>query len=353
MCDMRDSSVQETYVVGVDLGGTKIHTVLADASGNVISEKRTPTPAGGKSGAVVERIAKTITEVRAQAGVNKIKAVGIGAAGQLDIYRGVVLRSGNLGWRDVQLLELLVVALEREGLNAKPAGPEMSVIPGKKNIQPGECCPIFLDNDANLAALGEYKYGAGRGAGYLVYITVSTGIGGGIVISGEIYRGSGGAAGEIGHMTVERNGPLCSCGKRGCLEALASGTAIARRARELVAEGRGQGILKYLEGAYEITAVEVGRAAANGDIEARAILDRAGSALGAGIANVINLLNPSLVILGGGVMKIYDLMQEAVIFALQENVLDVPLSHVQVVPAQLGDRAGALGAAALALDNIK
>jgi len=196
-----------------------------------------------------------------------------------------------------------------------------------------------------------------------VYITVSTGIGGGVIINGSIYRGAGGCAGEIGHMTVEKNGRLCSCGKKGCLEALASGTAIARRARELVAEGRGKGILKYLDKKKvkvsnskdaeleQITAVEVGRAAASGDIEAMAILNQAGSMLGVGIANVVNIFNPSLVILGGGVMNMYALMKDAVLSAVRENSLEVPLAHVHVVPAQLGARAGALGAAALAMDT--
>jgi len=289
------------------------------------------------------------------------------------------LRSGNLGWQDVPLLAMLAEGLQEEGLNAKPASPEMPARPESKgparseDLKPDEYCPLFLDNDANLAALGEYRYGAGRGYDCLVYITVSTGIGGGIIIGGNIYRGAGGSAGEIGHMTVERDGPLCSCGKRGCLEALASGTAIACRARELVAEGRGRGILKYLEkprkkrgglcanaGGLQgdgvlkkITAVEVGRAAAGGDSEAKAVLERAGKALGVGMANVVNILNPSLIILGGGVMNIYGLMQDAILFALRENALEVPLAQVQVVPARLGKRAGALGAAALALDSFK
>lgn len=372
-----ENAAGKIHVAGVDLGGTKIYTVLADAGGNIISEIKVPTPQDEKGIAVVKQIAKTIVEVRARAGVSKIEAVGVGAAGQLDIHRGIVLRSGNLGWRDVPLLELLAKELKEKGLPAEPGVPEVPEkelgvpeVPKKEPAKPAgpeipavkDRCPIFLDNDANLAALGEYKYGAGQGYSHLVYITVSTGIGGGIIINGSIYHGAGGSAGEIGHITVKYNGQLCSCGKRGCLEAYASGTAIARQARELVMKGQGRGILKQLNerqaGASDlqdasileqITAVEVGRAAANGDIEAKAILNSAGSLLGVGIANVINILNPSLVILGGGVMNKYELMKDAILSAIRETALEVPFSHVQVVPAQLKDRAGGLGAAALAL----
>ncbi|MEW6540867.1 MAG: ROK family protein [Bacillota bacterium] len=330
------------YVAGVDLGGTKIYTLLATAEGTVKAEAKVPTEAGRGYEAVVERIAETVAAVAAQAGARpeNVRVVGVGAPGPLDPQTGIVHQAPNLGWKEAPL---------RADLEARLG------------------LPVRLENDANLGALGEYAFGAGRGGTELVYVTVSTGIGGGLILRGEIYGGAGGGAGEIGHITVVPGGPRCRCGSRGCLEAVASGTAIALRARELLDGGAGggagapagtggtrvrpgAGMLALAGGAAEaITAATVARAAEAGDPEARAILDEAAWHLGTGLAAVVNLLNPGLVVLGGGVMRSGRLLWERMDTSLREQALEAAYRQVRLVPGALGARAGALGAVALAL----
>jgi glucokinase len=342
------------YVAGVDLGGTKIYTLLATAEGTVKAEAKVPTEAGRGYEAVVERIAETVAAVAAQAGARpeNVRVVGVGAPGPLDPQTGIVHQAPNLGWKEAPL---------RADLEARLG------------------LPVRLENDANLGALGEYAFGAGRGGTELVYVTVSTGIGGGLILRGEIYGGAGGGAGEIGHITVVPGGPRCRCGSRGCLEAVASGTAIALRARELLDGGAGggagapagnggtgvragaagtggtcvrpgAGILALAGGAAEaITAATVARAAEAGDWQARAILDEAAWHLGTGLAAVVNLLNPGLVVLGGGVMRSGRLLWERMDTSLREQALEAAYRQVRLVPGALGARAGALGAVALAL----
>jgi len=310
-------------VAGIDLGGTKIYTAVADNNGNLLAETRAPTCPEEGYRRVIERMAGTVLEVQKRAGVRAIRTVGVGSPGQLDLEKGIVCTSGNLGWNNVYLRDLLAEKLS---------------------------LPVILDNDANVAALGEYVFGAGRGHREMVYITVSTGIGSGIISGGRLIHGVKGCAGEIGHLTVAPGGPLCTCGKHGCLEAFSSGTAIALEAEKLIREGRGSAIKKQAQSRKaKVAAEDVGAAAAHGDGEALGILCRAASALGLGVSIVINLLNPSLVILGGGVMSMSGLIWDDILEAVNEYTLKANLSVVQVVPAGLGERAGVLGAVALAL----
>lgn len=312
-------------VAGVDLGGTKILTVLADRSGRVLARVKVPTGARRGRDPVIDTIVDSVQEVVRQSGApfSAVRAVGVGAPGPLDQDRGVVFLAPNLGWRDVPLGAILG---ERLGM------------------------PVWLENDANLAALGEHSYGAGRGESHMVYITVSTGVGGGIILDGRVYRGAGGGAGEIGHMTVAPGGPVCNCGNDGCLEAVASGTAIARRARALVDDGRGAGILAAAGGDPDrVSARAVAGAAAAGDAEALVIMRDAGRYLGLAVAGVINLLNPSAVVLGGGVMQSGAVLWDAMLEEVRRRALDSSLAAVRVTRGSLGGDAGALGAVALAL----
>lgn len=315
-------------VIGVDLGGTKIYTALALPSGELLAEVVVPTEADGGLAKVLANIVATVKEVTRQAGpVLVVRALGIGAPGPLDAETGLVYFAPNLGWHNVRLKDLLQEAL---GL------------------------PVGVDNDANLAALGEQVYGAGRGSRDLVYITVSTGVGGGLILDGKIYHGAGGGAGEIGHTTIDPAGPVCGCGNHGCLEALASGTAMARRAREVIAGGGGLSILGAAGGQpNNVTAKTVATAAAGGDPEALAILADAGRALGIGVANVINLLNPGLIILGGGAMKTGPSLWQAMEGEVRRRALKDSLARVRIVPAQLGSRVGVLGAVALAAQGLE
>lgn len=294
------------YVVGVDLGGTKILTALADGQGNILARVRVPTPAAQGVAAVIECLARTVREVTSGA---SLEAVGVGCPGPLDHVTGTVHQAPNLGWRDVPLASLL-----RERL----------------------LVPVFVENDANLAALGEYARGAGRGVERMVYVTVSTGIGGGLILDGRIYHGEGGGAGEIGHMTLDPNGPRCACGRRGCLEALASGTAIARRAREL-------GV-----GDETVTAAAVARLAGEGDAAGAEILREAAAYLGWGLANVITLLAPKRVVLGGGVTAAPGFVENARA-ETGRRTYGPAWERVEVVPALLAGESGLHGAVALAL----
>jgi len=314
------------YVVGVDLGGTKIYTALADDRGRLVAETTVPTTAAEGPGAVIARIVSTVREVQgAVSGATHLTlALGVGSPGPLDPVTGVVHDTPNLGWHNVPLKKILE---EMVGI------------------------PVLVDNDANLAALGEYYFGAGRGSRHMVYVTVSTGIGGGLIIDGRIYRGAGGGAGELGHMVLDPDGPLCGCGRRGCLEALASGTAIASRARELVAAGGGETILREAGGsAGEITAITVAEAARRGDQEAVGIIEKAGTYLGMGLAGVVNLLNPDMLVLGGGAFKAGRLFWDSMAGEMSARTLTSSLDNVRVVAAGLGGKSGLMGAVALALE---
>lgn len=311
------------YVAGVDLGGTKIYTVLADAEGRVLAELKVPTQKEEGYAAVVRRIAATVRETWEKTGLpgDGPAAVGLGAPGPLDAARGIVFHAPNLGWRDVSL---------------------------RDDVRRLVGVPVYLENDGNLAALAEHVWGAGQGARNMLYVTVSTGIGGGLIVGGEIYRGTGGA-GEIGHVTVLPDGPPCNCGNHGCLEAVASGTAIARDARVMVERGGGKKILELAGEAEKVTAVTVAEAARAGDNEAQAVLDRAARFLGIGLAAAVNLVSPELIVLGGGVMESADLLWAVMERELRKRALASNYAGLRLARAALGGRAGGLGAVALAL----
>ncbi|MEE8389501.1 MAG: ROK family protein [Anaerolineae bacterium] len=317
------------FIVGIDLGGTKISTALADGTGKIIAHDYRETHAIEGPEAVIGRMLDAARRVMAQAEVKAtgVAAVGIGAPGPLDVEAGVVVSPPNLpGWERVFL---------------------------KRRIEAELGITTFLDNDANAAALGEHRFGAGRGTEHVIYVTVSTGIGGGLILGGKLYHG-GGMAGEIGHVTVVPYGPLCGCGNRGCLEALASGTAIAREARERVARGVPTLMADLAGGDLEcITAKLVAEAANRGDAEAQHILTKAMDYLGIGMANLVNLFNPQLIVIGGGLTNIGEALFEPVRRGIDRHAFPIPAQAVRVVRAELGDNAGVLGAVAVALTQMQ
>lgn len=314
----------QQYFLGVDLGGTKIYSALADGEGRLLAEIKIPTGAGDGPEAVLGRIAQTCRQLQERTGC-RAAALGIGSPGPLDQESGVVYNSPNLGWHEVPL---------------------------KKRLEHMLGLPVLVDNDANLAALGEYRFGAGRGFRNMVYVTVSTGIGGGLILEGRLYRGSGGGAGEVGHTVVDPEGPLCGCGRRGCLESLASGTAMAARAGELIEQGRGKSILAEAGGdPGAVTAVAVARAAAAGDPEAAGIIAGAGRYLGLGLANLVNLFNPDRLVLGGGALQSGPRFWEAMENELSARALRPALDQVSLARAGLEGRSGLLGAVALAMGS--
>ncbi len=323
-------SIPDGLFLGIDLGGTKILSVVAGSGGKVLSRDHALTPAAQGPEAVIQAILKSAARVLKGAGVtrDKVMAAGIGAAGVSNPETGILYASPNLpGWKNVPL---------------------------RDRVQQETGIDTFLTNDANAAALGEFRYGAGKGVRNLVYITISTGIGGGLIIDGKLYGGATGAAGEIGHMTIDTNGPLCNCGNRGCWEILASGTALAREAKKRIEEGATTKIAAHSKGRRErITAQAVQDAAMEGDRLALELIRKHGYYIGVGLANLINIFNPELIIIGGGLSHMGDMLLRPAMDVVKERAFKASYEAVRLTVAQLGDDAGALGAIAFAQAQMK
>jgi glucokinase len=314
---------RKEYLGAVDLGGSKILSVIAQGDGRRLGEDRRSTSAEEGPEVVLERIVGSLEDALAKAGLQRgdLAAVGICSPGPCDIDAGVISSAPNLpGWRDVPICRYLE---ERLGV------------------------PARLENDANAAALGEHVYGAGRGCRHLIYMTVSTGIGGGLIIDGRLYRGATGVAGELGHMVIDPDGPLCGCGNRGCLEALASGTAIAARGEELVAQGGSALLAKLVQEQGKLTAAIVGQAAEAGDSASRDIIRRAGYYLGIGFASYVNIFNSEVIIIGGGLAKLGELLLGPARAEMEARAMSEALKAVQLKLAELGDYVGVMGMIAL------
>ncbi len=311
------------YAIGVDLGGTKIATGITDLSGNMVARRFVATDAASGEAVVIARIMRSIHDIIKEAKVSNEEVAGIGICcpGPLNPETGVVIFAPNLGWNHVPIVAHIV---EEFGI------------------------PTYLENDANAAALAEKWFGAGRDVQSLLYVTVSTGVGGGIILNGDIYRGRNHMAGEIGHAIVQpEGGERCGCGQYGCLETIASGTAIGRRAREVVQAGGGQRMLELAGSSEAITARTVADAAADGDADAKAVLERAFLYLGTFIVNMLNVLNVEKIVIGGGVSKLGESLFVPVRRVVDDKMSDVPAKYTPIVPAETGDSVGILGAVGL------
>ena len=309
---------------GIDLGGTKILVLIADAEGNVCGDIRVPTLADEGPDAVIARMVAATREAAKEAGVEMraIAGAGVSAPGPIDADDGVITDPPNLpGWHDVPLARAL-----REQLDM----------------------PVVLENDANCGAVGEHRYGAGRGYRHMIYITVSTGIGGGIIIDDRLYVGASGAAGELGHIAVAADGPLCGAGHVGCLEAFASGTAIANRAEEGIAAGGLPRTARLAEHNPPLSAEEVHMAAEQGEEGAAAIIESAGRYLGIGLASIINAFNPQAVVIGGGLTNIGERLLGPARIEARRRSFDQAFDDVKLLEWELGERVSALGAIAVA-----
>jgi glucokinase len=303
--------------VGIDLGGTKIAGIRIDDAGRVLVREEAPTP--GDPDAIVDELVHLVQSLAAGEAV----AVGIGAAGIVDFVTGTLRFSPNLPLRDLPLQELVQ---ERTGLRA------------------------VVDNDANAAGWGEYRYGAAKGHDHVLLVTVGTGIGGALIMDGELYRGAYGFAAEIGHFIVEPGGPECGCGNRGCWEQVASGQALERLALADV-DSNPQGGIALAAGGGRPEGHHVSEAGRAGDQAAKTIFEEVGRRLGEGIAGLVNVLDPELVVVGGGIGEEGDLLLEPARRAFRETVEAVERRpDVPIVVAKLGNEAGAMGAAALALE---
>ena len=306
-------------VVAVDLGGTLIRSALINEKGEILARAKRETLAQEGPEPVIGRTEACIRDVSKGA-----EPISIAAPGPLDPWKGIIHQAPNLpGWREVPLADILHRTFK---------------------------VPVYLNNDANLAALAEHRFGAGQGVSDLIYLTISTGIGGGIISQGRLLVGAKGLAGEVGHMTLEPEGPPCGCGGRGHLESLASGPAIARRAVEEIEKGAETSITRLVEGEpSKVTAKVVAQAAQEGDPLANSIFKEAGFYIGLGIANLLHILNPELIIIGGGVSKAGDLLFDPIRATVEARAILSIKEGVKIVPSALGDDVGLLGAAAFVL----
>jgi glucokinase len=311
-------------VVGIDVGGTKIAAGVVDTSGNVVSHFYTRAHAGQPPADVIKSIEEAFYGALRAAGVARgdIMGVGVGFAGHVNGPAGLVLTSSNLPeWDNVPLRQIIADRI------------------GK---------PVRLDNDANCAALAEYRFGAGRGSRHMCYVTFSTGYGLGIIINGNLYVGATGTAGEIGHTVVDPDGPLCSCGKRGCIMAYACGMALSRMAYERIHAGEETILRDLCGGAPEsISGETVAAAARQGDRLARELIEIAGRYFGIGLSTIVQVLNPEVIVIGGGLARIGSMLMEPCLQALRENVHPVIAESARIVYSQLWDDAGLIGAGAL------
>ncbi|MER9404106.1 ROK family protein [Mesorhizobium caraganae] len=304
-----------------DLGGTALRGALVESDGSVVAHASAPTMAGAGSEAVIGQIIALAGDLIAQSPQAEIAGIGVGAPGPLDPKAGIVIAPPTLaGWHDVPLIDILG---QHFGL------------------------PVRLENDANAAALGEWRFGAGRGSGSLVFVTVSTGIGGGVVADGHIYHGRRGLAAEIGHMTITGEGDRCFCGAVGCFEAVASGTALGRRATRLTAAGDGSQ-LRRLSNDGDVSARHVVEAAQAGDANALELIEAEARWLGIGFTNLLHLYSPDLIVMGGGLSNGFDLLALSIAAVVQQRAMPA-YRDVPIVRAELGDRAGLIGAASLIL----
>jgi len=313
--------VGKTHFVGVDIGGTKVAAGLVDADGKILLHERVPmisnsSPQDGLN-AVLSAIAKVIPTVTAAVG-----GIGICAPGPLNPKTGIILNPPNLPcWRDFPLAE---------------------------SVQKLYAVPVKVDNDANAAALAEARWGAVRGYRHVFYATIGTGIGTGIVFDGEIYHGRTGSAGEGGHVSIDYRGPICRCGKPGCIEILASGTAIAQRARDEIAAGHKSSMLELAGGDVNAITGEILRKAyVAGDQLAKEILSDAVEMLAVWLSNMIDLLDPDVMVIGGGAAALYQPFFNQIRKRVAKLTVNPRSSEVPVLPARYGADSGIAGGAAL------
>ncbi|MBI3321365.1 MAG: ROK family protein [Candidatus Omnitrophica bacterium] len=315
------------WVVGIDFGGTNIKAGLISPTGRVVSTRLLSSLRFRRPSAFVQGISEMVGSLTAEAGLRPaaLCGVGVGAPGPIDPRRGIVHSLVNVpGWREVPLGRQLARRLK---------------------------CRCLVDNDANLVALGEWRFGAGAQAKHVIALTLGTGVGGGVIINGKLYRGVSGSAGEVGHMVIDPRGRRCSCGARGCLEAQVGTAAILSMARRAIR--RGAEPLKTLarQARGQLTPALVSRAAMAGDQAARAVWMEIGRSLGIGVGNVLNLLNPERLVIGGGVANAWALFAPTLIRTVRAQAMPVSAHAARILRARLGHHAGILGAAVLLWDN--
>ena len=305
-----------------DMGGTNMRTALVDTEGQILARRSTRTTVNEGGPRMLDRLL-TLLKLSAGDAKGSIVGIGVAVASPTDPVTGTLYNPPNL-----------------------PAWAGFTPVESIKKEFPG--MRVVIGNDANLAALALHRFGQGRGLKNVIYMTVSTGIGGGIIIGGRLYEGSRGFAGEFGHIVVLPNGPKCNCGRGGCMEALASGTAVARIARERTAAGAETVLRQHIDG---IDAATVAVAAKAGDPLAKQVMEEAAYYLGLGISTVINSFDPDIVVIGGGMSNSFEMLLPGIIAQVQAHVIADEAHPVPIVKSELGDDIGLMGAAALVFEG--
>ncbi len=310
---------QAQYAIGIDLGGGSIKGALVSAGGRIEARKRCPTDVESGEHGVADRIAELVESLRVRNGLlsGDIEGIGIGVPG-VTTPQGTVIIAPNLRWHHVPFKQILEARI-------------------RLNVE--------IDNDASVAAMGEAQLGAGRGCESLFLITLGTGIGGGLVLGGGIHHGASFAAGEIGHMCMDPDGPLCGCGKKGCLEALTAGPAMVRYVRHRLPDA----VSTSFSDAESLSPETICLAAKNGDSLAIEAVARVARYLGIAIANLINVISPDIIAIGGGIAGAGGVLLDPVAAAAREYTLEGMYDHTRILPAELGNDAGVLGASRLVL----
>ena len=325
------SDTNRSYVVGVDLGGTKILAGLFDSSLECVGTAKVSTKAQRGLETVLSRIERCVKDAVDEADLNlkQVRGVGIGAPGAVDFESGTVLFAPNLeGWKDVPL---------------------------KKELEKRLDLPVFVENDGNIAVLGVHVAELKAKPRNVIGIFVGTGIGGGLIINQELYSGFNHTAGEIGHMIIDINGPKCGCGSRGCFEALASRTAIFQRIKAGIKDGEKTILTEMLgENLEDLRSGDLRKAIRRGDKFVSKVIEQVAEYIGIGVANLVNVLAPEVVVLGGGVMEaLADEMTSVILKTAKEHAMPGTLKNVEIIASKLGDSAGITGAAVLARREAK
>jgi glucokinase len=317
----RNPMAGDILYIGMDLGGTNIKAGLVTGDGKILEEREVATEVQGGVDHVLNRMAEVIRGLARTSGQVKVKGAGVGLAGQINVKRGIYHSGPNFpGWSNV---------------------PVASELEKRADV------PVVIDNDANLAALGEYAFGAGRGVTEMLMVTLGTGVGGGLILNGQLYHGASDAAGEVGHTSIHPDGPVCACGRRGCLEAYVGTRGILCRLKEKLDSGA-ETVLR--QKAYNsIAPKDIGMAAEKGDRIAAEVLQETGDILGFGLANFADILNIERIVVGGGVANAGDLILQPAREALQREALKVVGDACTIVKAELGNTAGLVGAARAAM----
>ena len=318
------------FYAGVDLGGTNVRAAVVDSSGNIFGEAKQPSLAMEGPDTTVPIIIRTIQEAAKDAGVefSRISGIGMGVPGRHNSKEGIVLWNPNFkGWGGLHL--------------AKPITDALGV-------------PVYMGNDVNVAALGEFRFGAGKNASSMVMITLGTGIGGGIILNGKLWAGANDGAGEIGHQVINANGRQCGCYRFGHLEAEAGRDGIIERARRKIMEGRKTVLTESADPDFmDITPASIAHAADSGDPVAQEVMEETGYLIGIGVSNAINFLNPEMFVIGGGVSLAGPVLWDPIMRAVKANTLEHALQACRIVPAELGDDAGILGGVVLVLQAME